>query len=128
MDTRKDITIILSVVVCVALLSIVPLFYVYFLDRRSINALKTSTINPTVTGKDATRIIAKVSGAEKIPKNETPTVVLVTDTSLLLPFGQVMPRDYILLYHQSNLAVVFDEITNRIINAVPVNIKNTNAK
>ena len=125
MGQRSKIIIILSVVI----LTIVPIFYAYYLERSATIALQASAVaNPTIVGNDAARIIAKVAHAEKIPKDETPTVVLITDTSLLSPFGQVRPGDYILLYHQSDLAVVFDEITNRIINAVPVNIKNPNAK
>ncbi|MEK9175649.1 MAG: hypothetical protein AAB795_03620 [Patescibacteria group bacterium] len=128
MITSEKITSAFFIIICVAILTIAPIFYAYFLEQRAINTLKTSTINSAITGDIASRIIKEVARAEKIPKNETPTVVLVTDPTTLTPFGQIMPGDYILLYHQSNLAVVYDEISERIINAVPVNIKNPNAK
>lgn len=129
MDMRKNVIVMASVIIWTVVLAIVPIFYAYYLERNASIALQASAVaNPTVTGDNASRIIAKVARAEKIPKDEMPTVVLVTDTTLLKPFGQVRPGDYILLYHQSDLAVVFDEVTNRIINAVSVNIKNPNAK
>ena len=125
---RENMKIILIAVICAIVLIIAPIFYTYFIDYRAIKSFETSAKNPTITGKEASSIIAKVGTAEKIPKDEIPTVVRITDVSLLSAFGQIRKGDYILLYHQSGLAVVFDEITNRIISAVPVNIKNQNVK
>lgn len=129
MTKHTDISLMITIVICVVLLTIVPIYFTYFLEQRSLAILQaSSTANPTVTGKKAAHIIERVARAEKIPKDEIPTVVVVTDISTLSPFGQIRLGDYILLYHRASLAAVFDEITDRIINAVPVNIKNPNAK
>ncbi len=126
MITRATLLSICLAIICVILVSIVPISYSYFLENRTSKSFEVSPKNPLVTGSTASRIIARVAQAEKIPKDEIPTVILITDISALSSFGSVKRGDYVLLYHKAGLGVVFDEVTDQIINAVPVNIKNPN--
>ncbi len=116
------------VVVALTVLISAALSYSYFLARQAEASLKSDVPNPAISGASAQKIVDMVSDFKEVPKNETPTVVLVTDISLLTPFGPARPGDAILLYHQSNLAVLFDPISRRIINIVPVNISTSHAK
>ena len=119
---------IIAVIVGSAVLGIAPLFYSYVADYRFERSLSALGQNPSISDTEAKEYIAHVRGADNIPQDETPTAVRVTDASPLASFGDVRRGDVILLYRTAGLAVVYDPISQRLINAVSVNIRSQDGR
>lgn len=71
------------------------------------------------------QIVAKVGELFELPKNETPTVAQVQDKTKLAGqqfFANAENEDYILVYTQAKVALLYREKTNKLVNVGPVNI------
>ena len=78
--------------------------------------------SPTDT---STRIVQEVSKIYAVPPNEQPSVALVEDKAKLRQqpfFGSVENGDYILVYTDSKLAIVYREKDNKLMKVGPINI------
>jgi len=104
---------------CALLLSAAPLAYAHFLARQAAAELNSATPNPLQSGRAAQKIIHAAATFSYIPKDEIPTVQLVTDPSSFSSLILTEPGDRVLVYRQANLAVLFDPRTVNVINVIP---------
>lgn len=81
--------------------------------------------NPTIQGeKELDQIIAKVGKLVVLPEGETPTLATVTDPEKLKnqPFFAKAQVGYkVLLYTQSQKAILYDPKSNKIVEIAPIN-------
>lgn len=108
-----------SAAMCAVLLSAAPLAYAHFLARQTAAEARSGAQNPVLGGRAAQQISAAAATFSYIPKEEIPTVQVVTDPS---PFSALIlaePGDRVLIYRQANLAVLFDPQTVNVINVIP---------
>ncbi|HEV7453912.1 MAG TPA: hypothetical protein VGO07_01500 [Candidatus Saccharimonadales bacterium] len=76
------------------------------------------------------RIVQEVSKIYAVPTGEQPTVALVQDKTKLKnqPFFKAADNgDYILVYTNSKLAMIYREKENKLMNVGPINISGNNA-
>ena len=72
-------------------------------------------------------LISQVSKLIVLPENEKPTVATVTDVEKLRSqafFANAQNGYKVLIYTQSKKAILFDPVTNRIIEVAPIDIGN----
>ncbi len=108
----------MSAAICALLLGAAPLIYAHFLARQTIAELNSAIPNPMQSGRAAQKIIQAAASFSYIPKDEVPTVQLVTDPAPFAPFILAEPGDRVLVYRQANLAVLFDPQTANVINVI----------
>lgn len=66
------------------------------------------------------RILKEVAGLHKVPETEVPTMALVTDTAKLASepfFANAENGDYIIMYREASISVLYRPSEKRIINA-----------
>jgi hypothetical protein len=82
--------------------------------------------NPDAAAQETTqRLVGEVGKLYALPGDETPTVALVQDKDKLKDqsfFAKAENGDYILIYTNSKLALLYREKDNKLINVGPVSI------
>lgn len=82
--------------------------------------------NPNAAAQETTqRLVGKVGQLYVLPSDETPTVAQVQDKDKLKDqsfFSKAENGDYILIYTNSKLALLYREKDNKLINVGPINI------
>mgnify|MGYP007132575560 CR=1 FL=1 len=115
---RKNtkVFIIAGAVVLVVALAAAGYFYWQYTTLKS---------NPeTVAAEKTTRITDKVSKLYALP-NETPTVAEISDKEKLKEqafFQNAQNGDYLLLYPNAKLAIIYREAENKLINVGPISL------
>ena len=74
-------------------------------------------------------VIAKVSELLVLPSNEQPTLATVSDPELLKNqafFANAKKGDKVLIYSKSGKAILYDPISNKIVEVAPINLDTTN--
>jgi hypothetical protein len=103
--------------VIVILLVAVGILFVKYSDLKK---------DPSASAADASaRIVQKVSKIYAVPANEQPSVALVQDKAKLKtqPFFESAENgDYILIYTDSKLAIVYREKDNKLMKVGPINV------
>lgn len=88
--------------------------------------LQQSNVDETAKAKETSeRIIDKVSNLYLVPESEEPTVAVIQDKDKLGNkefFKQAQNGDYLLVYPDGKIALVYREQDNKLINAGPVSI------
>jgi len=102
------------------LLGAAPLLSTYWQDRQDATPLASSTSNPPLLGRKAKAIADAAAQYPYIPQRETPQVFLVTQPGSLPAFGIARRGDAVLVYPEANLAVLYDQQTENIINVIPL--------
>lgn len=72
-------------------------------------------------------LIEKVGKLVVLPENETPTVATVNDPELLKDqpfFANAKKGDRVLIYTNARKAILYDPVSNKVIEIAPVNIGN----
>lgn len=85
--------------------------------------------DPAGNANASARIVQEVSKIYAVPANEQPSVALVQDKAKLRQqpfFGSVENGDYILIYTNSKLAIVYREKDNKLMKVGPINISKDN--
>jgi cytoskeletal protein RodZ len=99
---------------------------VYFYQQ--LNALKA---NPqSVAQKEAEQLVARVSQLIVLPEGEVPTIATVQDPELLKEqpfFAKAKKGDKVLIYTNARKAILYDPVSNKIVEVAPVNIGNPQA-
>jgi hypothetical protein len=115
----RGLLLITSGVIIVLLVAVGILFIKY-------NDLKK---DPASNANASARIVQEVSKIYAVPANEQPSVALVQDKAKLRQqpfFGSVENGDYILIYTNSKLAIVYREKDNKLMKVGPINISKDN--
>jgi hypothetical protein len=85
--------------------------------------------NPNIQGqKELDSVIKKVGKLVILPENETPTLATVTDPEKLKnqPFFAKAQVGYkVLLYSQAQKAILYDPVSNRVVEIAPINPAST---
>jgi hypothetical protein len=79
--------------------------------------------------EETTRLINEVSKLMVLPSGEDPTIATVIDPAKLKDqkfFVNSKKNDKVLIYPKAQLAILYRESTNKIINVAPVNIGDNN--
>lgn len=88
--------------------------------------------NPDAVAKETTqRLVDKVSKLYVLPGDEQPTVAQVQDKEKLKDqsfFSKAENGDYILIYTNAKLALLYREHENKLINVGPVTISDQNSQ
>lgn len=108
--------IISGAVIAVLLLAIVVLFVKYSNAKKDPDAVAKAT---------TARLIKEIGKVYDLPTNEQPTVAQVQDRNKLDDqefFKKAQNGDYILVYTNSRLAIIYREKDNKLINVGPINI------
>jgi hypothetical protein len=74
---------------------------------------------------EVTRLVAQVSKLMVLPEGENPTIATVTDVEKLSEqpfFAKAKNGNKVLIYTGAKKAILFDPMTNKIIEVAPINI------
>lgn len=101
--------------------------YAYHLYQQSEQKVKTlQNSNSKETSKlEAQKIIAAVGKLIVLPKDETPTIATVTDSTKLKNqpfFAKASNGDKILIYSKAKKAILFNPTQNVVVEVAPVNL------
>lgn len=95
----------------------------YFYNQ--LNALRA---NPQASAqKEAEQLVASVSRLIVLPEGEVPTIATVQDPELLKEqpfFANAKKGDKVLIYTNAKKAILYDPVSNKIVEVAPVNIGN----
>ena len=84
--------------------------------------------NPQATvQKEAEQLVGRVSRLIVLPEGEVPTIATVQDPELLkeqLFFANAKKGDKVLIYTNARKAILYDPVSNKIVEVAPVNIGN----
>lgn len=110
----------LAAAFCASLLLAAPLAWAWQLKRIADTAIADPRSNPPANLRDSRRatICARASG--HAPTSEQPQVLLVNNQSSLPALLIAQPGDLLLLYRQSGLMLLYDPLTNRILNQTSI--------
>lgn len=78
-----------------------------------------------VAAQTTSRVLDKAGKLFDLPKDEEPTVAQIQDKSKLKDqnfFDKAKNGDYLILYEEARLAILYREESNRLVNVGPVNI------
>ena len=118
--SKKNKVLIISIVALIVVFAGVAGFFFW-----KWQSLKTS---PEVAAQEtSSRIVEKVGKIYQLPKNEQPTVALIQDIQKLKDqsfFEKAQNGDYLLMYQQSKLALLYREKDGRLINVGPISLDN----
>ncbi len=96
---------------------------IYFYQQ--LNALKA---NPQAAGqKEAEQLVARISQLIVLPEGEVPTIATVQDPELLKEqpfFANAKKGDKVLIYTNARKAILYNPVSNKIVEVAPVNIGN----
>ena len=84
-----------------------------------------------VAKTDTARVLQKVGAIYDLPTNEQPTVAQVQDKAKLQGqafFDKAQNGDYVLVYANNKLALLYREQSNKLINVGPVSFQNNTAQ
>jgi hypothetical protein len=106
----------LTASLCALLLLAVPLAWAWQLKQLAARALADPRSNPPAQGREIRRanICARASGYA--PANEQPQVLLVNNPSSLATLLIAQPGDLVLVYRHNGLMLLYDPLTDRILN------------
>jgi len=120
---RRPTFTFLIIVLVVLLLS--PSFYFYNQNRK----LQRFLSDPSLISKaEADKIIAEVGRLMTLPEGEYPTVATVADLEQLKDkpfFNKAKQGDKVLIYPNAKKAILYDPVTDKIIDITPVNFEPT---
>lgn len=88
--------------------------------------IQTSRSSESQAKKDSNRVIAHVGELYALPTNEEPTVAQIQDKSKLdnqAFFKDAQNGDYLLVYKESKIALVYREKIHKLITVGPVNLE-----
>jgi hypothetical protein len=117
----KNILLIAGGLIVVLLVVVGALFIKYNQLKKDPNADAAAT---------SKRIVTEVSKIFAVPTNEEPTVALVQDKTKLKDqpfFNGTDNGDYVLVYQNKKIVLVYREKENKLINVGPINIGNQNS-
>ena len=116
--SKNKILLIASLVLVVAFAAVAGFF---FWKWQSLKA------NPTVEAEATSiRLVEKISKIYDLPKGEKPTLALIQDKNKLKDqsfFAKAQNGDYLLMYTNAKLALLYREKDNKLINVGPINIQ-----
>lgn len=108
---------IIGAVVVLALAAAAGFFYWQYTNLKN---------NPNAVAQETTaRLVGKVSKLYVLPNDEQPTVVQVQDKEKLKDqqfFTKAENGDYLLIYTNAKLALLYREKEDRLVNVGPINI------
>lgn len=114
--SKKGFIVFISVV---ALAGIGTSGYLYYEYQKVVN-------NPSVSAQtEATDLIKKVSKLMLLPKDESPTIATVSDSSKLTTqtfFKSAKNGDKVLIYAKAKMATLYDPKANIIVAVAPLNV------
>ena len=118
---RRPTFTFLIIILAVLLLS--PSFYFYNQNRK----LQRFLSDPSLISKaEADKIIAEVGRLMTLPEGEYPTVATVADLEQLKDkpfFNKAKQGDKVLIYPNAKKAILYDPVTNKIIDVAPINFE-----
>jgi hypothetical protein len=118
----KKIGIIIGAVVLVAALGAAGYFYWQYTTLKA---------NPqTVASEKTTRISDKVAKLYALP-DETPTIAEISDKEKLKDqafFNNSQNGDFLLIFPNSKLAIIYREVENKLINVGPISLNSDETK
>lgn len=121
-SSRPKVLIIIGAAVIVVLAAIAIFFFLQYQKVKS---------SPESQAKETTeRVVLKVSKLYDVPSGESPTVALVQDQEKLKDqsfFEKVQNGDYLLIYNNAKLAMIYREKDNKLINVGPVSLDDAQA-
>jgi hypothetical protein len=106
----------LAATLCALLLIAVPMAWAWQLKHLSETALADSRSNPPAEGRDARRATICALASGYAPISEQPQVLLVNNPTSLPSLLIAQPGDLLLVYRQSGLMLLYDPLTDRILN------------
>ncbi|OGY88929.1 MAG: hypothetical protein A2677_02050 [Candidatus Komeilibacteria bacterium RIFCSPHIGHO2_01_FULL_52_14] len=116
------------IVVIVLLLLAIGSGAMAFSYKSQLQALKA---NPQKAAQEETReLIARVGKLIVLPSDEEPTIATVADPEKLKDqpfFAKAKAGDRVLIYTNARKAILYDPVSNKIIEVAPVNIGNAQA-
>lgn len=83
----------------------------------------SSAPNKDTNEQTSVRILRKVSKIYALPKNEEPSVAAIEDSSKLADqnfFAKAQDGDYLLVYPEAKLALIYREQAGQLINVGPI--------
>lgn len=119
--SRKKL-IIAGGIVFAFVLAFAPSYYFYTEKQKAQKMLQ----NPAAaTNEETQKLIAKVGKLIELPTDEEPTVATVSDPEKLKDqpfFAKAKNGDKLLIYNNAKKAILYDPVSNKIIEVAPVNI------
>lgn len=118
--------IIIGVAVVIGLLIVGGGGYFYYQSQKS------QTQNPAQgSQEEVKKLVLEVGKLMELPPGETPTVATVTDITKLQSqpfFAMAKNGDKVLIYQNSQRAILYDPQAKKIINVAPINVGSPSAQ
>ncbi len=118
--SKKTLTIAGTVLILI--LAAAPSFYFYNQYQKAQARLQ----NPSLFTQEETRaLIDRVGKLIQLPSDELPTVATISDREKLKDqpfFAQAKNGDKLLIYNEAKKAILYDPVSNKIIDVAPINI------
>lgn len=110
---------------CALLLLAAPLVWAWQLKQLAAATIADPRNNPPATGRDSRRAASCALASGYAPPSEQPRVLLVNNPASLSALMIAQTGDLVLLYRQSGLMLLYDPLTDRILNraAIPAGLE-----
>jgi hypothetical protein len=116
--SRNKILLLVSLALVVLFAAVAGFFFWQWQSLKS---------NPNIEAQaTSTRLIEKVGKIYDLPKDEKPTVALISDKNKLKDqsfFEKAQNGDYLIMYTNAKLALLYREKENKLINVGPITIQ-----
>lgn len=110
----------LAAVLCALLLLAAPLVWAWQLKQLAATAIADPRSNPPATGRDSRRAAICALASGYAPPSEQPRVLLVNNPTSLSALMIAQTGDLVLIYRQSGLMLLYDPLTDRILNRAAI--------
>lgn len=109
-------------IIFVALFIVALSGFNFYLYKKTIN---TNSDNKELSANEISKIVEKVKKIAVVPEDETPSVAIVTDPTLLDAksfFSSAKKGDIVLLYSSIKRVILYDQKLNKVIDMAPINV------